>query len=31
MRPSGDLRLRAKAMPDSNFCVVVIDDDPEVS
>ena len=29
MRPSGDLRLRAKAMRDANSCVVVIDDDQE--
>ena len=29
MRPSGDLRLRAKAMPDRNSCVVVIEDDQE--
>lgn len=29
MRPSGDLRSRAKAMVDTNSCVVVIDDDQE--
>jgi FixJ family two-component response regulator len=29
MRLSGDLRSRAKAVPDSNSCVVVIDDDQE--
>ena len=29
MRPSGDLRLRAKAMLDTNSCVVVIEDDQE--
>ena len=29
MRPSGDLRSRAKAMLDTNSCVVVIDDDQE--
>ena len=28
-RFSVDLRSRAKAAPDSNACVVVIDDDPE--
>ena len=27
MRPSGDLRLRAKAMLDRNSCVFVIEDD----
>ena len=29
MHTSVDLRMRAKAVPDANACVVVIDDDPE--